>query len=403
MPENLGARLRQRREEQGIALNRIAEQTKIKLSLLEALERDDVSHWPSGIFRRAYIRAYAHAINLNPDVVVREFLQVHPEPAEVVTTEALAAAVEEGRRHAGPPTRLRYIVGSAFGSFSWLRKNHSGERQTVAAGVRRETTAELDLSDASQPPAADSVDWELGRTRLSLDFESRDRSDGSNPTPLDRPEISEPHLEEVEEHLPAHAPRNGAGVLSTDLRPVISEQPSDPDFVAVAHLCTEIGRVGDPAQLQPLLQEAAVVLDAIGIIVWIWDAEAEGLRPALVHGYSEKVLAQVPAVKPDAHNATAAAFRSARTSATSGGEHASGALVVPLLTPDGCAGVLAIELQHGREQVASVRAAATIFAALLAQLIGRPQLVEMETQCQEDPDAVADHDSNPSYEPATVT
>ena len=62
LPESFGARLRQRRERQHIALSTIAEQTKIKLSLLEALERDDVSHWPSGIFRRAFIRAYAHAI-----------------------------------------------------------------------------------------------------------------------------------------------------------------------------------------------------------------------------------------------------------------------------------------------------------------------------------------------------
>ena len=37
MAESFGARLRQRREEQGIALATIAEKTKIKQSLLEAL------------------------------------------------------------------------------------------------------------------------------------------------------------------------------------------------------------------------------------------------------------------------------------------------------------------------------------------------------------------------------
>ena len=74
MADSFGARLRQRREDQGIALLTIAEQTKIKLSLLQALERDDVSHWPPGIFRRAYIRAYAHAIGLDPDLIVVDFL-----------------------------------------------------------------------------------------------------------------------------------------------------------------------------------------------------------------------------------------------------------------------------------------------------------------------------------------
>ena len=47
----------------------------------------------------------------------------------------------------------------------------------------------------------------------------------------------------------------------------------------------------------------------------------------------------------------------------------SGALVVPLMTPAGCAGVLAIELQHGSEQRESVRALATIFAAQLARVV----------------------------------
>src|SRR4249919_931411 len=83
LPESFGARLREQRERQQIALSTIAEQTKIKVSLLEALERDDVSHWPSGIFRRAFVRAYAHAIGLEPDVVLRDFLELYPEPAEV--------------------------------------------------------------------------------------------------------------------------------------------------------------------------------------------------------------------------------------------------------------------------------------------------------------------------------
>ena len=87
MPEGFGARLRQRRERQQIDLAAIAEQTKIKLSLLEGLERDDVSRWPTGIFRRAFVRAYAHAIALEPDVVVREFLELYPDPVEAVATE----------------------------------------------------------------------------------------------------------------------------------------------------------------------------------------------------------------------------------------------------------------------------------------------------------------------------
>jgi hypothetical protein len=143
-----------------------------------------------------------------------------------------------------------------------------------------------------------------------------------------------------------------------------------PDFTALANLCRRLGRVEDANQLQDLLHEAARLLDATGVIVWLWDASAEGLRPALVCGYSDAVVAQLPVVTRDADNATATAFRTAETCVITGSRQGNGALVIPLLVPAGCAGVLALEMEHGAEHTESVRAAAIILAALLAQLIG---------------------------------
>jgi len=152
--------------------------------------------------------------------------------------------------------------------------------------------------------------------------------------------------------------------------PVHEAEPEpDPDFLAVARLCTEFGRVENTSEMQPLLPEAARILHATGLIVWIWDGLSAALRPAIAHGYSNAVLAHLPAVERDANNATAAAFRSAQLCVINGTDRSSGALVVPLLTPAGCAGVLAIELQRGKQQTTSVRAVATILAAQLAQLV----------------------------------
>ena len=326
MSESFGARLRQRREGQGIALSTIAEQTKIKLSLLESLERDDVSHWPSGIFRRAFIRAYAHAIGLDPDVVVREFLEVHSDPIEVAETAEAIALAADAARSGGPPTRIGQFVGSAIGSLSRLRRSPAHE-ETVAAP----------------------------RTPVSAPAPSE-------PGP---PVVATPSGEPVQLHTTNE-------VAAPPSAPVNEPVPPEPDLLAIAELCTEFGRVENTGQVQPLLQEAARILDAIGLIVWVWDPQGEELRAALAHGYSDRVLAQLPTVRRDADNATAAAFRSAQACAMNAGDHSNGALVVPLLTPGGCAGVLATELQRGSEQTRSVRAALTILAAQLAQLIGDP-------------------------------
>jgi len=81
--ESFGGRLRYERERRQINLRSIAETTKISVPLLEGLERDDVSRWPSGIFRKSFIRSYAEAIGLDPEPVIREFVERYPDPLEV--------------------------------------------------------------------------------------------------------------------------------------------------------------------------------------------------------------------------------------------------------------------------------------------------------------------------------
>ena len=98
----LGADLRRERERRGLALRTISENTKVSVALLEGLEADDISRWPGGIFRRAFVRAYAQCVGLDADEVFRRFERQFPvdgaDPVE--PTEALAAA-------AGRPTVVR--------------------------------------------------------------------------------------------------------------------------------------------------------------------------------------------------------------------------------------------------------------------------------------------------------
>ncbi|MEO8077709.1 MAG: helix-turn-helix domain-containing protein [Acidobacteriota bacterium] len=352
--------MRQRREQQEIDLIAIAEQTKIKLSLLQALERDDVSHWPAGIFRRAFVRAYAHAIGLNPDVVVREFLEVHPDPIEVVaTTSAISSAVDASRGNSNPPTRLRNLVGSAIGSLSRLRRLSSPD----------------DVPSVGRPLEGKPAPTVLYDPDVVLRYEPPP-PEPESPALETLPELEPPAPElwpdriHLDERAAPPARMDAAAATPVERTPVPDAPSWQPDLLAAAQLCTELGRVEHADDVQLLLQEASRILDGIGLIIWVWDPQAEILRAVLASGYSDKVLAQLPNVRRDADNATAAAFRLVQPCTINGGPHTSGALAVPLLTPGGCAGVLAIELQNGNERTTSVRAIATIIAAQLAQLIG---------------------------------
>ncbi len=77
-PDDLGRKLREAREGRGISLRQIANTTKISVGVLEALERNDISRLPGGIFSRAFVRSYASVVGLDPEETVREFVAGFP-------------------------------------------------------------------------------------------------------------------------------------------------------------------------------------------------------------------------------------------------------------------------------------------------------------------------------------
>ena len=128
MDENttLGNYLRAERERRELTLRTISENTKVSLPLLEGLESDDISRWPGGIFRRAFVRSYAEAVGLDPDDVYKRFEQQYkpavPEiPGHETRLRAAEISVLEqglGRRGGGgwsfpAPDRATYLGTAA--------------------------------------------------------------------------------------------------------------------------------------------------------------------------------------------------------------------------------------------------------------------------------------------------
>jgi cytoskeleton protein RodZ len=81
MPDDIGAHLREARERAGITLRDVASATKISVPSLEALERNDIARLPGGIFVRAFVRAYAKRVGLDPEDAVRRFVARFPDAA----------------------------------------------------------------------------------------------------------------------------------------------------------------------------------------------------------------------------------------------------------------------------------------------------------------------------------
>jgi len=106
------------RERRGITLAEIAERSKVSEGLYVALERGDVSRWPTGIYRRSFFRAYAAALGLPVDTALSDFVELFPEEGDQRVSPGLITP-------AGP---LRMTLAKR----AWLR---TSRLQVVAAAV----------------------------------------------------------------------------------------------------------------------------------------------------------------------------------------------------------------------------------------------------------------------------
>jgi transcriptional regulator with XRE-family HTH domain len=76
---DLGRMLREARERRGISLRELSNSTKIAIRVLEALEANDISRLPGGIFGRGFVRSYAVGVGLDPETVIHAFLAQFPD------------------------------------------------------------------------------------------------------------------------------------------------------------------------------------------------------------------------------------------------------------------------------------------------------------------------------------
>jgi cytoskeleton protein RodZ len=91
---DFGTFLRQAREQRGVSLQELAVTTKISARVLEALERNDPSKLPGGIFSRSFVRAYAREVGVDPDVAVANFVSAFPDESGADEMPATTSAVE---------------------------------------------------------------------------------------------------------------------------------------------------------------------------------------------------------------------------------------------------------------------------------------------------------------------
>ncbi len=102
---SFGTLFREAREQAGRQLGDIAAELHINAAHLRALEEESFERLPSHSFARGYIRAYARALETDPEPLLKAYLRAAPPSEEWHASKPLDEEIE--------PSRLPLVIGTA--------------------------------------------------------------------------------------------------------------------------------------------------------------------------------------------------------------------------------------------------------------------------------------------------
>src|SRR5215471_10046977 len=153
---DFGRKLREARERRGLSLRQIASATKISVPTLEALERNDISRLPGGIFSRGIVRSYATEVGLDAEATIREFLTQFPHDSVTQGSPHVPqedhAAIESNRESAMTVLKLLGISIPVAGVLIYFTMTYHPTTAQPESGTSSSAAAETPRSET--PPAA---------------------------------------------------------------------------------------------------------------------------------------------------------------------------------------------------------------------------------------------------------
>ena len=154
--DDVGARLRAAREARRMTLRELADTTKISIGALEALEENDTDRLPGGIFTRAFVRAYAIEVGLDPESMTRDFVDRAPEfsvsdSEQVLSRTGDHALYRSQQRMAATVLKLALVRAPLAGLLLFVGMRDARTPEAPPVAPVGEVAATQELTSASAP------------------------------------------------------------------------------------------------------------------------------------------------------------------------------------------------------------------------------------------------------------
>ncbi|HEV7857307.1 MAG TPA: helix-turn-helix domain-containing protein [Pyrinomonadaceae bacterium] len=164
MAASFGEQLKLAREERGIALREISDQTHIPTHYLEAIEANDYKRLPGGIFNKSFIKAYARHVGYDEKEALEAYARTAREqgaPEEVVSTPYQPRVYTDGNSTRSPLVTLLLTVLilailslGVYAGLHWYQRRAASKAQ--ASGQPVTPASNAPATQTTNPNAANS-------------------------------------------------------------------------------------------------------------------------------------------------------------------------------------------------------------------------------------------------------
>ncbi len=161
---SFGEGLKKEREKRKVTLDEIAQVTKISTRSLRALEEEEFSRLPGGIFNRGFVRAYARQLGLDEDKLIADYLvaagetPVEPTPEGGPRITMVADPVPEPEPSRLPWGRMAIVVAVVAAIVAgWMYYNRHGagsSENSVAPTTQSDQLITGPATDVQSAPAS---------------------------------------------------------------------------------------------------------------------------------------------------------------------------------------------------------------------------------------------------------
>ena len=155
---SIGDTLAEARRQAGLTITQVSRQTRIRESIIRAIEQGDFSACGGDFYARGHIRSIAAAVGVDPVPLIREYDEEHGPPGTMRASQIFEPAtpikIREPRNlHLGWVLAVAVLALAGFGAYHFYPKSNSTD-PTASATVKLHSPAPTARASTASKPAS---------------------------------------------------------------------------------------------------------------------------------------------------------------------------------------------------------------------------------------------------------